>query len=125
MYSNKEDFRDPVSAEAPAGSRYIDSKKIAWQQTETEKFWIKPLYENAGEGERTLLMKVEPGAFAPLHAHDDFEQFYILEGSLIEGERVLRSGDYVCRAPGAMHSVSSSEGALLLLIYTKSPQTRG
>lgn len=124
MNANREDFRDQLSAEAPAGSRFIDSEKIAWQQTETEKFWIKPLYEDAGRGERTLLMKVDPGAFAPLHAHDEFEQFYILEGSLLDGERVLKSGDYVCRAPGALHSVSSSEGAVLLLIYTNSLQTR-
>jgi quercetin dioxygenase-like cupin family protein len=103
----------------PNGSAYLASARAEWQPTDTEKFWIKPLYEDAAKGEKTLLMKVEPGAYAPLHAHEEFEQFYVLDGSLYDQEQVVNAGDYVCRAAGAMHSAGSDTGAIVLLIYTK------
>jgi len=102
-----------------SGSAYLASAQAEWQPTDTERFWIKPLYEDAAKGEKTLLMKVEPGAYAPLHAHEEFEQFYVLEGSLYDQEQVMNAGDYVCRAAGAMHSAGSDTGAIVLLIYTK------
>src|SRR5260221_12047722 len=103
-----------------SGSAYLASAQAEWQPTDTEKFWIKPLYEDAAKGEKTLLMKVEPGAYSPLHAHEEFEQFYVLEGSLYDQEQVMNAGDYVCRAVGAMHSAGSDKGAIVLLVYTKS-----
>jgi quercetin dioxygenase-like cupin family protein len=98
---------------------------VAWQPSDIERFWIKPLYEDSAKGEKTLLMKVDPGAFAPLHAHDEFEQFYVLEGSLYDQEKVMKAGDYVCRAAGAMHTAGSEEGAVVLLIYTKAAPSTG
>lgn len=119
-------MRDPAKVSQPrpiappiGGSAYLDAAQMAWQPTDIERFWMKPLYEDSAKGEKTLLMKVDPGAFAPLHAHDEFEQFYVLEGSLYDQERVMKAGDYVCRAAGAMHTAGSEEGAVVLLIYTK------
>jgi ChrR Cupin-like domain len=54
-----------------------------------------------------------------LHAHEEWEQIYVLSGSFFDQERVLWAGDYACRAPGAMHTAGSEEGALLLLIYDR------
>jgi hypothetical protein len=64
----------------------------SWQPTEVGGFWIKPLYENVERGEKTLLMKGDAGAFASLHAHAEFEQIYVLEGSLYDDEKVLKVG---------------------------------
>jgi quercetin dioxygenase-like cupin family protein len=111
-------LRGPV-----AGSSYLKAAQMPWQPTEDKKFWIKPLYEDVDKGEKTLLMKVDPGAFAPRHAHDDFEQFFVLEGSLFDEEQTMKAGDYVCRAPGAMHTAGSEEGAIVLLVYTKAAPT--
>jgi anti-sigma factor ChrR (cupin superfamily) len=67
-----------------------------------------------------MLMKVDAGAVAPVHTHPgELEQVYVIEGSFDDGDRVMRVGDYCCRAPDAEHSSSSSEGALVLLFYTK------
>jgi quercetin dioxygenase-like cupin family protein len=106
-----------------AGSSYLKAAQMPWQPTEDKKFWVKPLYEDVDKGEKTLLMKVDPGAFTPRHAHDDFEQFFVLEGSLFDEEQMMRAGDYVCRAPGAMHTAGSDEGAIVLLVYTKAAPT--
>jgi len=119
-------MRDPakVSHSQPIsppinGSAYLDAAQMAWQPTDIVKFWVKPLCEDSAKGVRTLFMKIDPGAFAPLHAHGEFEQFYVLEGSLYDQEKVMKAGDYVCRAAGAMHTSGSEEGAVVLLIYTK------
>ena len=60
-----------------------------------------------------------PGATAGPHAHDEFEQVYVLEGSFNDGEQTLVPGDYVFRAPGAMHEGWTRDGALMLVMFSK------
>jgi anti-sigma factor ChrR (cupin superfamily) len=105
---------------APAsGSHYCDTGALRWQPSGSEGFWIKPLFENPSTGERTMLMRVDPGAFAPLHAHAEIEQIYVLEGAFYDHNREVRAGDFVCRAPGDPHSSGSREGALALVVYLR------
>ena len=101
-----------------SGSVYLDLAAADWQP-DGDKFWIRPLYENPARGERTCLMKIDPGAWSPLHAHEEMEQIYVLSGSFCDQDRTLRAGDYACRAPGAMHTAGSAEGAVVLLIYSR------
>jgi anti-sigma factor ChrR (cupin superfamily) len=100
------------------GSVYLDLARTQWQP-DGDKFWIKPIYEDPIRGERTLLMKIGAGARYPMHAHEETEQIYVLSGSFRDQDRTLRSGDYCCRAPGAMHSTESDEGAVVLLVYSR------
>lgn len=103
-----------------SGSRFIHSHSIPWQATEHKGFWIKPLYEDAERGEKTMLMKVDPGAFAPSHMHPgELEQVYVLEGSFQDESGVLRRGDFCGRAPNAAHSTGSETGCIVLLVYTR------
>ena len=90
----------------------------AWQDCGTAGFWIKPLYEDAASGQRTWLMRVEPGASAPSHAHDETEQIYVIEGSFFDDQNTYRAGDFAIRAPGVMHTAGSDDGAIVMLIYT-------
>lgn len=108
-------IRAPVT-----GSRYVSSNLAEWQATDTPGFWIKPLYEDAARGEKTMLMKVDPGAVAPSHTHPgEFEQIFVLEGSFYDQRGPLNAGDYCCRAPDAAHIAGSDEGATVLLVYTR------
>lgn len=100
------------------GSVYLDLARTDWQP-DGDKFWIKPIYEDRVRGERTLLMKIGAGARYPMHAHEETEQIYVLSGSFRDQDRTLRAGDYCCRAPGAMHSTESDEGAVVLLVYSR------
>lgn len=116
--------RDTSTINPPVtASRYLAAGNVEWQASEYAGFWTKPLYENVEAGERTLLMKVDPGAFAGSHSHGEFEQFYVLEGSLFDDEHELRAGDYCCRAAGTAHTVGSRDGAIVLLVYTRSQPT--
>jgi anti-sigma factor ChrR (cupin superfamily) len=101
-----------------AGTTYLDAEALPWQ-ADGPRFWTKLLHSDAGRGERTLLMKVDPGASFPLHAHEEIEQIFVLSGSFFDQDRTLRAGDYACRAPGAMHTAGSHEGAVMLLIYSR------
>lgn len=102
------------------GSRYISAGGSAWQPTDAPGFWVKPLYEDAARGEKTMLMKVDAGAFAPSHTHDgEFEQIFVIQGSFHDQNGTLREGDYCCRAPDAAHTAGSAEGAVVLLVYTR------
>jgi anti-sigma factor ChrR (cupin superfamily) len=102
-----------------SGSLYLSAREREWQYGGAEGFWIKKLWRNADDSERTWLMKVDAGAFAGMHAHDEVEQIYVLEGSFHDQERTVTAGDFIVRAAGAMHESGSETGAVVLLVYTK------
>ncbi len=102
------------------GSVRYTSSSADWQATDLQGFWIKPLFEDAERGEKTLLMKVDPGAYAPMHTHPgEFEQVYVLEGAFYDQDATLGPCNYCCRAPGAPHETGSLNGAIVLLVYTR------
>ncbi len=90
-----------------------------WQDCGSDGFLIKPLYEDPASGQRTWLMKVEPGASAPLHDHEELEQIYVIEGEFSDDRNTYRAGDFAVRAPGVMQTARSESGALVLLVYTR------
>lgn len=103
-----------------AGSLYLDSLKMPWEQADIEGYSYKRLYEDPERGELTCLFRMAPGARAARHCHEDeFEQVYVLEGSFSDGQQTLVPGDYLFRAPGAMHEGSTQDGALMLVIFSK------
>ena len=102
------------------GSLRYQPNEIAWQATEAAGFWIKPLFEDRARGEKTLLMKVDPGACSPMHTHPgELEQIFVLEGSFYDQDATMGPGSYCCRAPDAAHEAGSKDGAIVLLIYTR------
>lgn len=103
-----------------SGARSLAPSTLDWQPTGQKGFWIKPLFEDVVRGEKTMIMKADPGAFAPIHVHPgEFEQVFVLEGSFTDENGTLHAGDYCCRAPDAAHSATSETGYTVLLIYTR------
>ncbi|MDE1169412.1 MAG: cupin domain-containing protein [Pseudomonas sp.] len=102
------------------GSHHYTAAAAAWEPTATPGFWIKPLFTDTAKGMRTLLMKVDPGAWSAPHQHEgELEQLYLLQGAFQDQDGTLNIGDYCCRSPGAVHSGGSEGGALMLVIYTR------
>ena len=66
-------------------------------------------------------MQVDAGAFSPMHAHEEIEQIYVLQGSFYDQEHNYGPGDFIVRAPGAMHTAGSVDGAVVLLFYSPGP----
>lgn len=77
----------------------------------------------AKTGRRTRLLRMAPGAVTPeAHAHDYWEEIYLLEGEMTahdgtDGEKLVRSGDYAARKPGVMHGPVSSAGGCLMIDF--------
>jgi len=107
------------------GTRRLQTAGLPWQETDTSGFVYKVLHEDAGRGQRTWLMRVEPSAFAPAHAHAEQEEIYVLDGSFYDDIRTYRPGDYILRPAGAVHSAGSENGCELLLIYRAVPAPGG
>ena len=102
------------------GSMRYASASVEWQPTDAKGFWVKPLFEDAERGEKTLLMKVDAGAWSPMHTHPgELEQIYVLEGSFYDQDTTMGPGDFCCRAPDAAHEAGSKTGAIVLLVYTR------
>ncbi len=101
----------------PEGSITASTADQPWQDSGTPGFLVKPLHDDKASGQTTLLMKVEAGAYYPAHAHDTLEQIYVIEGSFYDEEASYGAGDFVIRAPGAMHSTGSETGAIMFLVY--------
>lgn len=99
------------------GSADLESEQIPWQACDEEGFWTKPLLESHDGSLRTELMKIDAGTFTPLHAHDDIEQIYVLQGSFYDQDKAYGPGAFIVRSPHTMHSTGSDEGAVILLFY--------
>ena len=111
--------RDCIGAVSAAASSYVTGTGGEWEPTDTDGFWVKRLYEDEQRGEQTWLMRIDPGARSTPHAHEEFEQVYVLEGSFFDDDRLVKAGEFCARSPGAVHCAASDEGALVLVIFTR------
>lgn len=103
----------------PEGSNALATSELDWQACGAPGFSIKPLLEDPEAGVRSWLMQVEAGAFSDLHAHEEIEQIYVIEGSFYDQEKRYGPGDFIVRAAGAMHTAGSETGAVVLLFYSR------
>ncbi len=77
--------------------------------------WHKVTYdEKSGQG--TYILKMEPGAKSLRHEHSNFEEFFMLEGELIDPDnKIFKKGDFVSFDPGSSHSSYTKDGCLILV----------
>jgi hypothetical protein len=85
------------------------------------------------EGNRTRLLKFEPGVYTTKpFVHDYWEEVFLVSGDLTVGNDETGAGGehfepntYACRPPGAVHGPFKSEtGCLLLEMHYYDPSTR-
>ncbi len=75
---------------------------------------MKKLHQDAGG--RSYLLRLEPGAVLPSHAHEGDEECLMMEGEVFLGELLVRAGDYHLAPAGTRHSgITSPAGALLFI----------
>ncbi|MDH6269710.1 anti-sigma factor ChrR (cupin superfamily) [Rhizobium sp. SG_E_25_P2] len=71
-----------------------------------------------GEPELALL-RYAPGASVPKHRHTGLETILVLEGSQSDEYGHYGPGSLVANPEGSIHSVSSEEGCVVLIQWTK------
>ena len=99
-------------------SRFIETEAIPWIETSPGSR-MKVIYHDPATDMLTILSKLEPGAGIPPHVHEDLEQTFVLEGSLVDQEGECTAGNFVIRARGSRHSPTAPNGCTMLVFFMK------
>ena len=79
--------------------------------------WIPLSGELLNNEFESFLLKMEPGSSSKPHEHMGFEEFFLLDGSLIDNDNVeFKKGDFVKFLPGSKHSSYTPNGCTLLVM---------
>ena len=102
----------PAPASAPL--KIVRTNEGKWRQVEPG-VTMRLLHED-----RTMLVRMEPGARLPSHPHQFEGQCLVLEGTIEDAEGAKASaGDFIVMAKGSAHApIFSEAGALFLVAYT-------
>ncbi|MCB1472940.1 MAG: cupin domain-containing protein [Rhodobiaceae bacterium] len=84
---------------------------------------ILQLNPHAERGTGFYIYKMEPGASSAPHRHGGAEEFFIIEGEIVDNDgTVYRAGDVVWLAPGTEHNSHSPTGAVIA-VYAEKEET--
>ena len=107
-----------ASALAALASRFIETDTVPWIEN-APGHKSKVIYYDPKTDLLTILSKLEPGAGIPPHTHEDLEQTYVLEGSLVDDEGECTAGNFVIRAKGSRHAPRAPRGCTMLVFFLK------
>jgi anti-sigma factor ChrR (cupin superfamily) len=110
--------RADVQTLGALASRFIDTDEVPWIETGPGNR-MKVIYHDPSSGMLTILSKLEPGAGIPAHVHEDLEQTFVLEGSLVDAEGECSAGNFVIRAKGSRHAPTAPNGCTMLVFFLK------
>ena len=72
------------------------------------------------QGQGSYILKLKPNTRTPFHKHTNYEEFYILDGQLIDKDNTkFNKGDFVSFKPGTCHSSYTKTGCTLLVFMRK------
>ena len=110
----------PSVLTAVAGLRFdVAAEAAGWKPLPIPGAFIKLLSLEKERGYAVLLGKLEPGTRYPAHVNAGPEDFFILSGDLVFGDRKLVGGDYHHADAGTRHEENFSvEGCTLLAVLT-------
>ena len=75
----------------------------------------KVLRHHEGRRGITLLLQFDPGAHYPAHRHPEGEEYYVLDGTLVDGGQEYGPHTFVHQPPGSTHRPASRTGCTLLV----------
>ncbi|WP_282605455.1 cupin domain-containing protein [Pelagibius sp. Alg239-R121] len=104
-----------IDALGPRKASTVRAESGNWREIGPGVEW-KLLHLDKESGEKSLLLKLAPGAIYPAHEHSSVEECMIIEGDMIIGDLQLYSGDYHVVQPGTRHEdVTSQNGGLVFI----------
>jgi len=107
-----------ATALAALASRFIDTDRVPWIET-APGTRMKVIHHDPESGLLTILSRIDPGCGIPAHVHEDLEQTYVLEGSLVDDEGECTAGNFVIRAKGSRHAPTAPNGCTMLVFFLK------
>ncbi len=104
-----------IDALDPQSTMTIRAGRGEWSEIGPGVEW-KILHVDQVCGQRSLLLKLAPGACYPAHDHSGVEECMIIEGDMIIGDLQLHAGDYHVAQAGTRHeAVTSEKGGLVFI----------
>ena len=103
--------------------RVANIKTLEWEILEQsglpgEKVWWYNLSYNAETGQGSYLYRMAPEARSNPHKHEGPEEFYMLEGDLIDSDGfTYTAGDFVSLAGGSKHESISPSGCVIVVTH--------
>jgi quercetin dioxygenase-like cupin family protein len=95
----------------------LEWKPLTEYGIDTSGLYVKSLrFDEQKHRSPAILLKFEPGAKYPYHNHPAGEEIFILNGTCMINESLLKQGDYLYTPPGFKHEVRSESGCEMLLI---------
>ena len=118
--ARKEAAAKPEPLAVLAGLQFIDAADAkGWKQLPVPGAYIKLLSLEKERGYAVLMGKLDPGTRYPAHINAGPEDFYILTGDLVIGNRRLGPGDFHHADKDSQHEENFSvEGCTLLAVLT-------
>jgi len=103
-----------VSDTANPDRKVVRGHDGRWSKTPIPGVEMRPLV-----GEKTFLVRMQPGATFPKHDHPHAEQCYVLSGSITDSDGLtLQEGDFVVMSSGIQHDpIHSATGCTLFIAY--------
>jgi quercetin dioxygenase-like cupin family protein len=87
---------------------------------DTTGLYVKSLrFDEKDNRSPAILLKFEPGAKYPYHNHPGGEELFVLKGTCLVNNTLLKEGDYLYTPEGFKHGVRSETGCEMLLIIPK------
>jgi anti-sigma factor ChrR (cupin superfamily) len=99
-------------------SRFIETDTVPWIEN-APGHKSKVIYYDPKTEMLTIVSKLAPGAGIREHTHEDLEQTYVLEGSLVDDEGECTAGNFVIRAKGSRHAPKAPNGCTMLVFFLK------
>ena len=91
----------------------LDTDALPWEPGSAPGIVYKTLYRQEGFPERVRLVRFDPGAQAPDHAHPGGEEIFVLEGGLSDEDGDYSAGTWARFPDGSRHRPVSKDGCLL------------
>lgn len=86
-----------------------------WLPSGTPGIELSQLWVDQTDERHTILIRMQPGARLPLHAHVRPEECFVVQGDLRDGSLRLEAGDYIRFQGGTRHTISSEQGCILFV----------
>lgn len=96
-------------------AHHVDTDQLPWRASPSAGVEWKKLYFDARSGRSTVLLRFAPGARYAAHRHPSGEDYYVLSGTLQDGDKRYGAGTYVHLPPGSSHGPCSDTGCLVLV----------
>ena len=106
------------------GRKIIDTKNENYSQYNrygksiNGLHWL-PLSGGVESSKEVFMINFDPGSCSKLHIHQGSEEFYVVEGELIDDDgKKFKQGDFVRFEPRTKHFSYSNKGCKLLVILS-------